>query len=388
MLIPSFGTTNPINLSFNVLRDVVDKKKTVAIVFSMSTTATEKKTFVIRDQGGDLSKKWFVHFRDPESGKWVKYYEGINTERTLEGRIEAAQQLLAKLLKAYKPPPANETTKTKLYAALEEKRATLRKKSFQSYISKLNSLFEFLQGDAVDVEGLARYFQHCEKSMAPGTVYDSFFTLKRILGYIGLAHMMGTYKPPMPQPEPYRYFQKHEQKRLLQYMSYNCPELLLYCSFVYYCFLRPRSELRFLKIHHIHFDECKILVPANISKNKKSQYVAIPDVFMPALNVFKSMNPKGYIFPSQKETPLGYNTMGHRFSIVLDDLGFDTKLYSLYSWKHSGAVDCVKAGISIKELQLQLRHHSLDQVDDYLRQLGLSDLMGLKTKFPEIGSTK
>ena len=75
-----------------------------------------------------------------------------------------------------------------------------------------------------------------------------------------------------------------------------------------------------------------------------------------------------------------------RFHNVLEVLGFDTKLYNVYSWKHSGAVDCVKAGISIKELQLQLRHHSLDQVDEYLRQLGLIDLMGLKTNFPKIGN--
>lgn len=33
----------------------------------------------------------------------------------------------------------------------------------------------------------------------------------------------------------------------------------------------------------------------------------------------------------------------------------------------------VKAVISVKELQMQLRHHSLDQVNLYLRQLGMMD---------------
>lgn len=385
--IPSFGTTTPKRLQIKRLGIDVDKKSTVAIVFRMKTTATVKKIFVIRDHGGDLGKKWFVHFKDPETGRWLKHYEGINTETTLEGREGAAKALLDKLLKAYKPPPANATTRGELYAALELKRATLRKKSFQSYAGKLNSLFEFLQGDAVDVDGLSRYFQHCERTLAPGTVYDTFFTIKQLLTDIGLGHLVGTYKPPKPQPEPFRYFQKHEQKRLIEYLSEHDPELLLWCSFVYYCFLRPRSELRFLQIHHIHFDDAKILVPANVSKNKKSQYVVIPDAFLPALAVLQSRNPRSYIFPGKKQgKPTGYNTMGRRFHIVLDFLGFDTKLYNVYSWKHSGAVDCVKAGISIKELQLQLRHHSLDQVDQYLRQLGLIDLMGLKTNFPKIGN--
>ena len=56
----------------------------------------------------------------------------------------------------------------------------------------------------------------------------------------------------------------------------------------------------------------------------------------------------------------------------------------LYSWKHTGAVMAVKAGIHIKQLQIQLRHHSLDQVDQYLRDLGVSDLSDLARSFPGI----
>jgi len=79
----------------------------------------------------------------------------------------------------------------------------------------------------------------------------------------------------------------------------------------------------------------------------------------------------------------GKNTMGKRFRLVLDGLGYG-KEYQVYSWKHTGAVACVLAGIGLKALQSQLRHHSLDQVNEYLRQLGVGDFENLRRDFPAL----
>ena len=72
-----------------------------------------------------------------------------------------------------------------------------------------------------------------------------------------------------------------------------------------------------------------------------------------------------------------------KFRKALKSLGFGTE-YLLYSWKHTGAVACVRAGASLKELQIQLRHHSLEEVDKYIRQLGVNDLRDLEGRFPGI----
>jgi integrase len=58
--------------------------------------------------------------------------------------------------------------------------------------------------------------------------------------------------------------------------------------------------------------------------------------------------------------------------------------YAFYSWKHTGAVKAVQAGINVKDLQLQLRHHSLDMVNEYLKNMGVMDSKDLKGKFPDI----
>lgn len=78
----------------------------------------------------------------------------------------------------------------------------------------------------------------------------------------------------------------------------------------------------------------------------------------------------------------GSGTMYRRHVRALAACGLNNQGYTLYSWKHTGAVAAAKSNIPIKQLQLQLRHHSLDQVDQYLRQMGVSDLREIAADFP------
>ncbi|MCX6270509.1 MAG: hypothetical protein NTU44_04675 [Bacteroidetes bacterium] len=57
-----------------------------------------------------------------------------------------------------------------------------------------------------------------------------------------------------------------------------------------------------------------------------------------------------------------------------------TQDYKFYSLKHTGAVKAIKY-IPVKDLQMQLRHHSLDQVDAYLRQMKAVESEELRTPF-------
>ena len=75
--------------------------------------------------------------------------------------------------------------------------------------------------------------------------------------------------------------------------------------------------------------------------------------------------------------------MSNRHRKILRALGYSSE-YKLYSWKHTGAVALAKAGVGLKAIQLQLRHHSLDQTDEYLRQLGVEDFEELIEQFPAI----
>jgi len=131
------------------------------------------------------------------------------------------------------------------------------------------------------------------------------------------------------------------------------------------------------------------MVRGAISKNKKEQWVVIPDVFLPKLYEIglHAASPNDYIFTGLAlfgEKPIGKNEMNKRHCAMLKELKFDTVRYKLYSWKHTGAVDKVKAGINIKELQMQLRHADLNETARYIRDMGISDMDDMRTKTPEL----
>ncbi|MFQ5447931.1 MAG: hypothetical protein ACE5FF_13465 [Saprospiraceae bacterium] len=112
--------------------------------------------------------------------------------------------------------------------------------------------------------------------------------------------------------------------------------------------------------------------------------MTIPIAFRPTVSKLMMRSPKEFIFYKNDATkPVPVNHMLKRFRNILNALGFGHE-YKLYSWKHTGAVACVRAGVGVKQLQIQLRHHSLEEVDKYLRQLGVWDLEGLEEKFPGI----
>lgn len=184
---------------------------------------------------------------------------------------------------------------------------------------------------------------------------------------------------------PARYFQRHQINRLKTAILEADPELWLYIQFIYYCALRPNGEVRRLKADDIMLEAGQIRVRGEIAKNKKTQYVKIPAAFLQELQFVRRLDPDAWLFPSRQDIskPIGYNTMTTRHRKFLRELGFGPE-YKLYSWKHTGAVEAIRAGVHPKELQIHLRHATLEETDGYLRQLGVGDFSNLGEIMPEI----
>lgn len=155
------------------------------------------------------------------------------------------------------------------------------------------------------------------------------------------------------------------------------PQVWLAAQFIYYCCLRPKQELRQLKISDINLEAKKITVCSENSKNGKRQQVSIPDEFVEILYKSGINNyPINYYVFGKKGVPsnfaLGKNNLSARHQKILKKLGLDTKFYKLYSWKHTAAYNAVMANIPIKMIQLQLRHHAIAQTDVYLQRMGIN----------------
>jgi integrase len=328
----------------------------------------------------DLTKNWYVEWY--EGTKRKRRYGTINRLPTYAQRMQAAKQLIQQLQLQH----TRRTTiaEEAVFKFLAKNKPYWRKKTIEQYKTTATTFFDFAKGEN-PTPALVESFMDWIRSTRNPTTYNKYHSqLNRFLTEAGYPNLFMNIARVKANPMPARYFQTFQRRRLASYISENDEELWLFIKFVFYCFIRP-GEACMLKVEDLLLDDGEIRVPGEKSKNHKTQYVAIPDSFRPDLEQLVYSAPNQWLFPSSqnKGHHVHRNTMYHRHKIILKELGFG-KGYSLYSWKHTGAVAAVKAGISIKELQIQLRHHSLDETDKYLRQMGIKDVHQLRRHFPSI----
>lgn len=334
----------------------------------------DKKNFVLRDCGGDLSKRWYVEYKFED--KWRRKYGDLANFLTVSDRVLAGQRLIASL----QIQPQKQKLRARSEEWLEKNKFRWRLKSYQTIKSKIAVFFDWLNIRVLTPGAVLEFLQYLGGIGRSKTTYNNYI---RILKMVNsecwkIKDLFSEAHPLHAEPTPAKYFTREQ----INYISPKLtPELQLVAQLQYYCFIRP-GELRLLRVDDIEFDSKRILIRAVVSKNRKEQYVAIPNAFLPALSAaVLGRVPSDYLF-GDGFTPRRKDYFSKKHQAILKAARIDTTRHKLYSWKHTGVVAAVRAGIHIKELQIQLRHHSLDQVNAYLRQLGVSDLQNLQDKFP------
>ncbi|PHN06936.1 tyrosine-type recombinase/integrase [Flavilitoribacter nigricans] len=346
----------------------------------------EKKLFPVKEyliyHPVDLGKQWFVYWY--ELGKRKKKYGEINQGETYQKRMDLARELIRELKAAHRPKFSK--TESTIWKYIEQNKHLWKPRTYSEYVSMSKVLFQYLNGREVTQQLIQDFLQGLRATRHTTTWNKYRYALKRLFDGVGATYLFEDIKPIKTIKTPARYFQSHQAAQLAQVIAERDADLWLFVQFIYYCFIRP-TELRHLQVGDLMLDEREIRMPGNKTKNKKTEYVAIPDIFVPALEPLYYRSPAEYIFPSPKKPnkPLSKNVMYRRHKKILDSLNYGEG-YSLYSWKHTGAVAAAKAGVGIKELQIQLRHHSLDQTDEYLRQMGVRDVHRIRNIFPPIGA--
>ena len=379
-----------------------------------------KKFFALKiiTYKGDITKRWFVAIKvaDYNRGcwKWVKCYGDLNKIKDLTNRLAAINKLAAQIKKDGNYTPTQGARSIRTSAAIKELATTslihqlrerltarlirVRPSSVRKYSGILETLKNWLYAEGRPsitprqfTEGLAlRYLA----SLTPASYNTHLMLLKSLFESLKAikaidTNPMAAIKSMRKKSLPSLYFQPAQIAILTNRIAANDPGLWLFIQFIYYCFIRP-GELRLLKVSDVLLMEGKIIVPGHISKNGKEQPVSIPNVLLLQLydQGLQFANPDHYLFSKNPgnvpgPVPLGMNAMKTRHREILKALNFNTR-HKLYSWKHTGAVQFVRAGGALKELQLQLRHHSLDQVDQYLAGMGAMESKFIKENFPVI----
>jgi len=162
-------------------------------------------------------------------------------------------------------------------------------------------------------------------------------------------------------------------KSLLDELYMYNKNLHLCCLLTYCCLLRPHQEIRRLKWSDFSEDLSTISLSGNKVKSKRNRIVPVP-IYIRELLV--KGEPHHNIF-TDTIRPLNedyFKTLWGRFKRVSKLLEQDQ---TLYSFRHSGAIEIFKRTGCITKLQKAMGHSSINVSLTYLRGLEIAELKEL-----------
>jgi site-specific recombinase XerD len=285
---------------------------------------------------------------------------------------------------------------------LAVKKKELRHKSYLTYLAKVRIFLSWIENQreafvhpkfitADIVKGFCDYLSY--KRNISNRSHNAYIqTISTVWEYFVKKGI--TQQNPWKQVEKKKFISKSQRPfnieqstKIVEFLKSSNPWLLFFCEFQYHTLIRPGAEQTQILISDIDFYAQELVVRGEISKNKKTQRVAIPDALMEKVRSFKLENYPGdfYVFgrlaPSNERA--GRDHFSKLFRKVLDHLKINNE-WSMYSWKHTMNQRAAMNGIPVKELQIQNRHHSLDQMDSYLKGLTVRDAKNLFTNIPKM----
>lgn len=379
------------------------------------------------DAGGDITKQWCVRFSvyNPETNRMVnvrKYADLYQT--TAQERYEAAEGIIQawenKLKSGWTPwedgkyqyvdqvayynkKLVKRTDKVKTFNYYANQllvcmKDNYRRKTILGYKSKLRlfeiwleerkmnnfSISEISNTDIIDFHN----YLTKELKREPVTIKKYMQVINAVFKNADLNSPVYNL-PPLPRPKKSFAARPIPEKLLLELTKElkKDTQLWLAICFEFYTFIRP-EELRNLKLENIDFSRWTITIPSEISKNKKTQTIGIPDSFKGVLDSYRleTFPDNWFVFSKgwmPGPTRLGQNTLATRFRVIRDRLGVSQK-YKLYSFKHTGAIMLADAGVPMKDIQQHMRHSSFDTTDRYFEGIRGRISEKVRHNYPEL----
>ena len=374
---------------------ILNKGKEVKLVPKGSTKAKEQAKLT-----------WYIDFNFYNSSTgMMQRVRKTNNGNRIKDPIEKLD-LFTELLASYKEllsggwDPFNERSNDKLKKSIvsitlkeakdkfdgyHQTKGT-RKKSLQTYTSKLNFFTEYWGADK-KVNELGEYeviqfLNEYERSKKwTGVTYNTarivlnnFFRFLKINKYIEVNPVTDVETRRELKTELHQVLTPADLTKVLNWLEKHDPYALLFVRMIYYTCIRPK-ELRYLQLKHIDLLNNTITVPATVAKNKKAMPVHIdPSLRKELVNLTLHDYPEDYyLFGSTDNIVgphrIGENTPYNRFHKCLLETGLLNKNYTLYSIKHLSNVKKANAGWTIGSISAANRHSSVSETETYIKDL-------------------
>lgn len=389
----------------------------------MATTEnTPYKLCVIRDYDKSLDKVWHVEYYiwDEVNQKLVRRRVTLSDD-TAKKRYEFAKQVIAdidQLLKggavtnpvekkreinaSVKSINNNSSLQDTCSYFLQFHKSTLKIRTFETYATDVKRFVIFLKRHGLDTMPLGKFDEQIaiqfldelivvdkisnrSRNNTKGTISTlfNFFRKRKIitenpfLNIKNLSHLSTKHTA----------FSKVQTAAFKKECIYRGEhQLLLFVSFIHYCFLRPRFELRLLKVGDIK--EKTILVKAENAKDNVSEHVMIPEVLQKIIDTaeIRKYPEHFYVFGidgAPGEIAVGRDHFYNRHRKILERLKLTGQNLDTYSWKHTGVIALFQVTQNIELVRQQCRHSDIATTQKYLRDLGQFVDYEQINKFPE-----
>lgn len=364
------------------------------------------------DGDNDLDQRWFVYFsyRHPETGKMKRFRIFISSKyRTATARREKAHELIkqysVKLKQNWNPFEHEHiqlvTAIIAMDRILEIKKSSIRPRSYYTLKNIVKSFQEYLKAHKLERISINDFssrqaiefldWSKMHYKLSNRTVNYRRMNMKTLFNdliyreYVEVNPFDKTRKLPVEETSIIAYTPSELRKLTDNLPKYNY-NLYVIARMIFYCYIRPQEICR-LKISDIDLDAQVIHLPGRSSKNKKSEVVVIPDQLKDDFCKMSLKYPGDYYFCGKGLVPGPKYTAPTRIAEAWSAWTKTVKLRNrgIYALKHTSVGMAAKEGkINLRDLQLQLRHHSLDMTQGYMDRFSSIASERLKSSFPEM----
>lgn len=341
---------------------------------------------------------FFVLYLPDGTRRNMRYKAGINSlpARQRKAQAEATASILWEaLLDGWDPrlnkyplftdqPDARMTFGDMLDYALRKKAATLSKYSLYDYQGCVRFICKAAPGYMGLLEIERRDIRHIMDQAKlmfgwSSKARNKYLTLLKALLSVLVDDEILKFSPAAGiknEPEEayigYRRATDEEQRRIVDHIAAVSPAFLNYLLFIYQDGIR-RKEALLLQARDVNLQRRELRIRPEVAKTNRERICPItPEMFevLSCLKVYE-LPPNWYIFSSDqfRPGPKAYHpntpTSWWRREVI-DGLGIDCKMYSL---KHKGADDKIRAGIPLDVLRALYGHGSTQMTENYAREM-------------------
>ena len=349
-----------------------------------------------------IGTDWLIVYyaKDPQSDKLVRFRNRVPKMSNKKERLRFAQKMIdtlnEQLYSGWSPYMGNLTEVKTIDYCFDYYLKTLskelsdgvkRKSTYNNYKYFITAFTEYLSIYQKNVKFISdistlicdhfldRIYIEKEKSARTYNFYlmcmRTFFNFCFSKGFIKESPVKNTKKKSIK--EKTRVVLNEKEKAKLALLKEENFHFYVFCMTTYYCFIRP-NELKKLKVENVNIEKNYITIPSSISKNRKTENVTIPNIFIEELKEHIGKASKDLFLFGKKFVPgkQAVTNLFYHWENVRKKYGF-RKEVQFYSLKDTGITDMLNAGVPAIKVRDQARHSDLKITEIYTARNNSAD---------------